>query len=275
MNQPFEEFGFTLELTRDGSPTLRLNQVAMGEIHAESMHHSAGAASETWYVYGAVIEKVFQVIKALKLDTIKTCSIGLGLGYIEQVWALNALAYQKQINKDVLLTLDSFEIIPSLVDCFLDWVLQKTNKPNHQVYDLAYQKLVEIQKENFKDEKKQILKDSLLTYLENQYKNNFNIFENILNYKDKQKWNIICFDAFSKKSSAALWTDSFLNHFIKNHCNKDCVFTTYACTAELKKILTDNNFIVLKRLGFSGKRDSTLAVRGKYINIFTTSVWTD
>ena len=77
-------------------------------------------------------------------------------------------------------------------------------------------------------------------------------------------WNVICYDAFSQNTIQPLWQAEFLDSFIKKYESSDCVFTTYACTGVLKKVLTKNNFELIKKPGFSGKRESTLAYRGKF-----------
>lgn len=73
---------------------------------------------------------------------------------------------------------------------------------------------------------------------------------------------MICYDAFSQKTNNPLWQKEFLEKFIHDHAEEDCVFTTYACTSVLKKVLTEKKFQLIKRPGFFGKRDSTLALRG-------------
>ena len=44
MNNEFAQTRFTIEITADGSPTLKLPE------QGESMHHSGGAAKETDYI---------------------------------------------------------------------------------------------------------------------------------------------------------------------------------------------------------------------------------
>lgn len=242
--------GFGLELTRDGSPTLRLKNTTDDQGTAESMHHSGGAASETWYIYGSVMEKVFQNAERLQISPIKTCCVGLGLGFIEMAYALNAL--NQKINGQI----DSFEIVAGLVKNFKHWILKNENSTG-EIYDLAFCKLVETN-QKFINTPKSAVQD----YLKSQLEKNFLIHGDLLTYSETKKWHLVCFDAFSKKSSEAIWTDQFLNQFIEKHCEDNCVFTTYACTSELKRILKIHGFTILKRPGFSGKRESTLAVRG-------------
>lgn len=254
-NKPFNESLYTVELTRDDSPTLRLKpseEEIQAQRMAEAMHHSGGAALESWYIYGSVIEKVFR--NALKLEPIKICSVGLGLGYVEMMCALNAVTFLTTTSNRI--EIDSFEIDPGLVSFFSSWI-RKENGQTAPVYDLAFKKLVDA---NSLFSKQSV--DNVQSYLANALKSNFLIHGNLIDYKRIKKWDIICFDAFSKKFSEDIWSEDFLNNFLKNHCSPACVFTTYAYTAELKRALVENNFVFVERPGFSNKRKSTLAVRG-------------
>ncbi|MBC7467369.1 MAG: hypothetical protein H7256_15370 [Bdellovibrio sp.] len=258
-NQSFNELGYTVELTRDDSPTLRLkptDEEIRTQRMSEAMHHSGGAALESWYIYGDVIGKVFQ--NASKIEPIKVCSVGLGLGYIEMIWALCAVHHKQKVQSSI--QIDSFEIDPGLVSFFLSWIRQE-NKVSSAVYDLAFQKLVEANplfSAHLKVEVQNLLSSSL--------SQNFCLHKNVRDFKKTKRWDVVCYDAFSKKFSEDIWREDFLNEFLKNHCSDDCVFTTYAYTAELRRVLEQHNFIFIERPGFCNKRKSTLAVRG-----FTTT----
>ncbi len=241
MIQPFEASGFQLEITADGSPTLR------HKVLGESMHHSHGAAAETWYIYGQVLKRALQAA-AIEKKPLQICNVGLGLGYIEMAFAGLNSEMQK-------FHLDSFEIIAELQTRFKLWYQQQQASEFDSVYSLACNKLLSID----------------LGLLENDLKNQLqlsqiNYHADILNFKESRQWNVVCFDAFSKKSSENLWTAGFLENFLTKYTAKDCVFTTYACTSILKETLKKNNFTVIKRSGFSGKRECTLAIRGDFMN---------
>jgi hypothetical protein len=253
-NEGFAEFGFSVEITRDGSPTLR-SEFAAGvkNLGAETMHHSGGAAAETWYIYGNVMNLLVQTAIQNKWPKVKVCSIGLGLGYIEICWALLTAKATGQIFQ-----LDSFEVIPELTSSFLNWLNARTQSQN-EIYDLMLHKLNTSNSKFVSTET-----NGLQSYLQEQHQKNFFTHQDVLHYKEKRKWNLICFDAYSKKSGDGLWSQEYLNYFISNHAEQNCIFTTYASTAELKVVLEQNGFQLLNRRGFSGKRESTLAIRGDF-----------
>ena len=245
MIQSFEASGFQLEITGDGSPTLR------HKLLGESMHHSHGAAAETWYIYGQVMQQVLQAA-ASEDRTMQICNVGLGLGYIEMAFAsLNHNCQDFQF--------DSFETVQDLQKNFKSWYQQSVGEWD-QVYALACTKLscagVAISEPALKAQ----LQLSQINY-----------HDDILNFTQGRQWNIVCFDAFSKKSGENLWTKTFFDKFLGNFTASDCVFTTYACTSILNEALINNNFTLIKRSGFSGKRECTLAVRGNFMNrVFQT-----
>ncbi|MBC7420771.1 MAG: hypothetical protein H7328_08585 [Bdellovibrio sp.] len=255
VNNPFQEIGFFLEVTKDGSPTLRLTEDIRS---GESMHHSGGAAAETNYIYKSVIQKamVLHQLKRPKAE-FKTLVVGLGLGYIEISWAQVLLQQRFAFSNN--LSLESFEIVSGLRNCFSNWF---ENKEELKIYNQITEKL---DSSSCVAEVKKILGVA--------FANGRGLYADILDYKGSQKWNMICYDAFSQQTSGPLWNETFLNQFFKNHAAVDCVFTTYACTGILKKVLAENGFYFIKRPGFQGKRDSTIALRGLFmedLSIFQT-----
>jgi hypothetical protein len=243
MNNAFEQTRFTIEFTEDGSPTLRLPS------EGESMHHSGGAATETEYIYKSVIGSALNRYPEAKLAV-----VGLGLGYIEISWAIEAIKLNLQKKSEFV----SFETEFELKNIFLKWIESDSEK----IYDSVCKSL---------DEKIKIteIKEAIKYSLEkNKLRGDL-----CSEYDQNKSYNILCFDAFSSKTSGSLWTEEFLNDFIKKSCHETCVFTTYACTGVLKRVLRANGFTLLERVGFKGKRDSTLAVRGGFNSsgIFRTS----
>ena len=109
MNTPqtWSAIGFEVEITGDGSPTLRL-------MPGECMHHSGGAAEETELIYGRVIRKSFEVIPKPHF-----LSVGLGLGYVEMTIAREAL-----LKQNFNFTLESFELVPELRDYLKQWLIE-------------------------------------------------------------------------------------------------------------------------------------------------------
>jgi len=243
MKNEFAQTPFTIEITEDGSPTLRLPD------DGESMHHSGGAAAETEYIYKSVIEEALQRLPDLKLAV-----VGLGLGYIEISWAIACLKKNKNLQSQFI----SFETDEGLKKNFLNWL----NHFEISIYDDVVRamdpaaevgKIKEILRKNLE---KNPLKGNLLT-----------------DFAKDNSYNLICFDAFSRKTSEALWTEEFLTRFLAECAHDNCVLTTYACTGALKRALKANGFTLIDRLRFKSSRESTLAVRGFFTSemIFRTS----
>jgi hypothetical protein len=79
---------------------------------------------------------------------------------------------------------------------------------------------------------------------------------------EKNKYAIICYDAFSSKTSPHLWEESFLQRFFQTLAAPISCVSTYACTGALKRSLKSNDFTLDLRHGFSGKRQCTFARKG-------------
>ncbi len=235
---------YTVEITADGSPSLRYRDAEA--VDSEQMHHSGGAASETIYIYGEAIKEAH---KKCSPDQLNYLVLGLGLGYIEiLISLLSDLGFKRLI---------SFEKDEELIKAFKAWL----ESPQPAVYDEVYSSLnqkltskieVRINKENFKT--------TLQSFL---YQDRFHLYPALddAHKVDPHKYHVICYDAFSKKTNEELWTFDFLDSFIQNYCDEFCVFSTYAKTGDLARALKKNGFHILKRKGFSNKRDCTLAIR--------------
>lgn len=232
MKNLFAQTSFTIETTKDGSPTLRLPD------SGESMHHGAGAAGETAYIYRSVIDQV----QDIKPDA-KTCVVGLGLGYIEICWA------QHPSTRPGGLT--SFEIDEGLKSAFSGWL--RGSSEVRAVYDQICAALA--------------IPEPAIKNLKEKLRLNFEtnpIQADLRQHSGSVRWNTVCYDAFSSRTNQELWTYDFLDSLIKNNMATDSVLTTYACTGVLKKVTADNGFHFIKRPGFHGKRDSSLALRGLF-----------
>lgn len=236
MNRNLTQTPFVLETTQDGSPTLKIQD-------GESMHHSGGAAAETEYIYKTPLRFMFENLNYSNVHV-----VGLGLGYIEISWAIEYIKILSQ--KPHLSVLQSFEVETQLCDEFMRWVLSE--KSEVTVYDQICHYL---DSEMDPRKIKKVLADNFLNHPIRG--------DLIAHYSKSINPNLICFDAFSSKTSQELWTEDFLNEYLKT-CHENCIFTTYACTGVLKRALKLNHFTLFPRLGFKGKRDSTFAVRGDF-----------
>lgn len=247
MKNEFAQTPFTIEITADGSPTLRLHLENGGD--GESMHHSGGAAAETEYIYKSVIEAAVQ-----RLPDIKLAIVGLGLGYIEISWAIACLKQKSNLQSRFI----SFETEDVLKNKFLAWL----GNEDPAIYDEVCHALGA--SENI-EQIKELIKNNPEP---DPFKGNL-----VSNYDKNNSYNVICFDAFSKKTSEDLWTEEFLTQFLARAAHPDCIFTTYACTGTLKRALKYNGFQLIDRFRFKSSRESTLAVRGVFTSgmIFRTS----
>lgn len=243
MSIKFSTSSFTVEFTGDNSPTLRLPE------NGESMHHSGGAASETLYIYKTPMDWAYS-----QMSHATTCVVGLGLGYIEISWAFGRL----QSNKgSVLPRLISYEKDESLRQSFIRWMITETDE---DIYCRIAQGLG-VENSQIKN---------ICQYLDENFKSN-PICDDLLQDHKPREFNIVCYDAFSSKTNSELWSSEFLNKFIAEKCAEDCLFTTYACTGNLKSVLRESGFLFIKRPGFQGKRDASLALRGCFRQAYEMS----
>lgn len=234
MKQPKRRFEY--ELTRDQSPSLRLYLDDSDESKKELMHSSAGAATETQEIYGRAINAALNVMKA---EDIHFLVVGLGLGYIEALIADKTQGWAKSVV--------SFEVQSDLVQNFKDWL-------NDRKMDVIYDQML-----------KSVTGHTNKIAL--QKLNHFIQGDILLDYKQlDKKYHVICYDAFSSHTDSELWSTEFLVHFINHSVNEDAIFVTYAATSSLKKALKQTGFQIYKMPGFSGKRESTYAARGRFIS---------
>lgn len=271
-----EQNGYTFELTEDGSPTLRFGQ-------GESMHHFGGAAGESLYIYQTALEFLYSNERPLFQKTdlkrhsedflkkktlinskdqvvskkLNIMSLGFGLGYNEllvALWALRNKFEDHQIN------LFSFEKDLFFYNEFNKWLTRSEETTMTPFYDLILNKILELNyKLNPENESGDFdkIKSTLLHWKQQGV---WSQQGELMNTKQLvQKFNLFIFDAFSVKTTPHLWANNFLEPLLRNHRDAPCVFSTYACRGDLKRFLQSENFIFLKRLGFKGKRNSTLA----------------
>ena len=246
---------FSVEITADNSPTLRLKSSSNDK--PESMHHSGGAATETAYIYTQPLEKTLKALLFKDLKQFNIAIVGLGVGYIET----SLLGLLQKENFSNLVYITSFEKESSLILEFKNYFDQSGKNSVHQrmfqsvceIHNYDENKLFDLLKTIIKNDDPQIRLD-----LKSELSQDTQL-DSLFHY--------IAFDAFSQKTDHPLWTEEFLNYFIEQAASPDCLFTTYACTGLLKQTLKKHGFTLIPRLGFQGKRDSTLAVRGRFTQV--------
>lgn len=238
------DIGFEIEITGDQSPSLRLLQsVDPNKSHGESMHHSGGAATETFLIYGKPIAEVMA-----KIQNPHFLVVGLGLGYIELVIAKEALLQEKKVG---LIT--SYESIPELREFFFKWLKDDTARLKSEVaeiYDTVAAKVLSGSAISLQD-----LKSFLLNHFKSE-----NDIQSALQSDSKplSKYHCILYDAFSSKTTPHLWDEEFLKGFFLNGSAEQSLLSTYACKGSLKRALTHAGYEIVVREGFKSKRNSTL-----------------
>lgn len=235
----WSELGWEPVITSDGSWSLREAGVEFGEL----MHHSGGALAESRYIYGRLLPELF----SLELTTpVHILSLGLGLGYNELLVAEASLQAKR------LFYLTSYEKDSYLVEYFL---------------------------KALKGEWECLPSDVALIYQDILGKFSSQVPLVLLSAFEEQRWqpqgpldsetlwpsrpvNGYFWDAFSRKTSPALWDEEFLKNFIGQTAHAQVVgLSTYACNGPLKRALKHCGFSVSEEPGFLGKRKSTAAWR--------------
>lgn len=243
------DIGFEIEITGDGSPSLRLIQPpAPDRDRGESMHHSGGACAETLLIYSAPIADLLKK----KNKDLSFLVVGLGLGYIELCIARECRL--AGLEPSAIKNLISYESVPELREFFWLWLQEQKESVHSEVWQ-TYESVL-----NF------VIKDTKLkaTELKDFLKYHFQSVEQVQGALDtetvlSEKVQGILYDAFSSKTTPHLWDESFLEDFLSKTADSICVFSTYACRASLKRALQKTGFDVQVRPGFQGKRNSTLA----------------
>lgn len=233
--EDYRQVGFEPVLTQDGS----LSLIPMGE--KEGMHSSAGALSESFYIYFEALELFFTQDSLGASFAVE--SVGLGMGYNEVLAAFSMLSKTRS-GANAGVEINSYESETSLQDLFL----KRLKIP--QEYPFYWEQFKKY--EGFDQNK---ISELLLEKM--TFRGALSL--DLLKYIGK-KQKIILFDAYSNKTTASLWTEEFLDGYLAL-CEKGSIFTTYAATGSLNRVLKKNDFKNFKKAGFLKKRESTLALK--------------
>jgi hypothetical protein len=225
---------FSFHITGDGSPSLSFGETG------EWMHHAQGAFSETLYVYGEAIRL------ALRGKGNRFLVVGLGLGYVELLSAVEALRSKQTIY------LHSLEADEWLRAYFSNWVEGK-EVPNP--FQAAYDGMAERFAEYGRVEASQVR-----AFLQKARELGQWIIEGRLEEATlKGPYSALLFDAFSSATDPELWSVGSLKPVLEA-AGPGAVFASYASTSELKRLLKTCGFRLSARAGFGGKRECTLAL---------------
>lgn len=229
--------------TQDGSPSL-ITGYESGL--SEGMHHMGGAATESVYIYGSALESALKAAPGI----IRVMSLGLGLGYNELITAAISVRYPS--TKFEMVT---FEIDKILTGQFEKWLLnQELEAEWTEGFELVLSSVAKLCEQN-PDKIKQTLTDWFR-------KGQWQLLGGFPQCLDAEHcFDVVYYDAFSRKMDEELWQEAFLSQFLANHASPKCVFATYAATGNLKRALRAQKFQLQDRPGFSGKKESTFAIR--------------
>lgn len=243
--------GFSLLITSDGSPSFRIGD-------GESMHHTAGAYSETEFIYGSIIDQAMQALSKQELTEVNVCVVGLGMGYIEMCVAKMALHYDIPASK---VRITSWESSPVLRENFQNWILEKAILSAVGLYDCieSYFSSGNPDRYKIKSWLKELYSLNRLCLCEALDQNSLKTF--LVSQSADRSWNVVCYDAFSAKTTLHLWAQDFLGMFLDNLKTAPCWFSTYACTGILKRALKNAGFTLDIKEGFAGKKNSTFAIK--------------
>lgn len=234
----FVEIGFTTEITKDGSPTLRI--INGSERGGESMHHTGGAFSETCLIYGQAFENGF---KAVENPVI--VSLGLGLGYVEVLAVVYSL-----LHNSLKPQIFSFETVKGLRTLFEDFYLDRKESSAHQWILEKMAEKFHLDSAKLKQEVKQAIIEKRLLLLG----------DFVTDCQAISKFDIFCYDAYSKKTSPQLWDEALMTHIFSKGSEKSCI-SSYASNGALKRSLIQSGYKIEKLDGFQGKRNRTWAYR--------------
>lgn len=231
---------YSIITTKDGS--LSLDYRASDDL-VESMHHSAGALSESLFIYGKAISW------SLNHCPISILSIGLGTAMNELIAISLAITSKKQ--NDIYI--ESYESSPYLIDNFNNWLFNHAHDFN-QIYTTNLNLIAKHFSLN-----NQVIIDTVKKLIN---ENKFIIRTALTNDQQfDRKFNTILYDMFSTKMNEHLWSDEFLSNFMSKVCDKTCCLATYASTSSLKRALKKNDFEIIKTKGFARKREATFAYK--------------
>lgn len=228
--------------TQDGSPTLSLKRE---DGYVEKMHHSGGALSESLYIYRTALSEALS-----RGWPIRVLSLGLGLAYNE------IITISELRKRDVAeFKIFSFESVPALREGFKAWAGRGAGGKLAFVLDQVLKQVARSQ---------EVPVPLLRTWLAEA------IADHSLEIRgefpaDAENVNevsVCYYDAFSKKMNPELWGEDMLKSTLDRLLARRCVLTTYAATGALNRSLKHLGFSLLDKTGFSGKRESTLAIRG-------------
>ncbi len=231
-------------VTGDGSPTLTF---ARDDGYIEKMHHSAGAFSESLYIYHRGLTTALDAGVPPAV-----ISVGLGLAYNELI------CLAEFIKRGMTGTIWSFEALPVLREQFVRWAgagepgaTQATPEYTKIMEDICTRTEAHFGITGLKTRARTALESGELKVLK-LFPEEASLVANA---------GVIFYDAFSNKMSPELWQEEQLRRDLEPMLAPRALLCTYAQTGALKRVLKSLNFTLVDRPSFRGKRGCTLATR--------------
>tara|TARA_B110001454_G_C12723308_1_gene436487 strand:+ start:32194 stop:32955 length:762 start_codon:yes stop_codon:yes gene_type:complete len=244
----FKSYEYDVEITGDGSPTLRYQR-------KESMHNRRGAAGESVYIYYHALLQYAELETAKKMNhELRVLSLGFGLGYNEIATVMCWLKNKWNLEK---LELVSYEKDLFLYELFNAWLIGPSDSKS--VFDDVFVGMETALNSFPPAVPLSDLKTAMIWLLENKKWMQAGLIKSVDDFDGY--YDVVFFDAFSSKVDSCLWTEEFLNEFVKTRLNSTFVLSTYACTGALRRVAANNRAQFVKRIGYKGKRNASLIFR--------------
>ncbi len=242
---PLSEYGYHRVQTADGSWTL---QSLLPD--SELMHHSGGAVAETIYIYGHGLNEFTSRRKSDK-DFVNVLSVGLGVGINEMVAA--GIFLQQKI-PTTRTKMQSLEVQPFLIDQWQTFVTGGENVS--EMYSVYAENLNQVARQL------SVAVTEIKLYLKDAYQDAWSAEGHLTpEFRPVEKAQVIFYDAYSSQTNPELWDESFLTEFLRISSASQSLLSSYASKSTLQRALKANGFKILKRSGFSGKRECLFAVK--------------
>lgn len=216
-----------VQITSDGSHTL------LDERTLETYHSVHGALQESNHIF------IEHGLKVFREKHVKVLEIGFGTG----LNALLALHYAHQHNLKIdYFTLEKFPVALDVVS-----QLNYTNLLNCESCGQKFEHLHSAVWDN------RVEIDTNFSFTKNKVDLcSFNF--------EKQKFDVVFFDAFSPDRQPELWTDEIFQRIYKQ-CNIGAILTTYCAKGSVRRALIAAGFNVERLPGPPGKREILRATK--------------
>lgn len=213
-------------LTSDGSSTIHLPQ------WNEQYHSTHGAIQEAYHVF------IKNGLSLFKYQEISILEIGFGTGLNCLITYFESLKLNLNID---YVGIEAFPIVNSEIQQ-LNYVAQLGYKKGKDVFNLLH---------NLDWE----LKNKLNTHFYLTKRKQF--FQEI---EDKNKYNLIYFDAFGARVQPELWTVSIFEKMYESLVEGG-VLVTYSSKGSVRRAMLEVGFMVEKLEGPLGKREMLRAIK--------------